>query len=55
MYFVDDSILWERTITGQRHWSFLGSNAGDCEDFTIAKYFSLLELGVPDKKLRWCT
>ncbi len=31
---------------------FLGSNAGDCEDFTIAKYFSLLELGVSDKKLR---
>lgn len=28
------------------------SNGGDCEDFTIAKYFSLLELGIPDSKMR---
>lgn len=27
------------------------SGGGDCEDFTIAKYFTLLELGVPDEKL----
>lgn len=30
---------------------FLVSGAGDCEDFSIAKYFTLLELGVPDEKL----
>ena len=30
----------------------LGSNGGDCEDFTIAKYFTLKELGVPIRRLR---
>ena len=52
MYFVDDSILWGKKDYWATPLEFLGSNAGDCEDFTIAKYFSLLELGVPDKKLR---
>ncbi len=31
---------------------FLGAGGGDCEDYSIAKYFSLLELGVPDERLR---
>ncbi len=30
----------------------LGSRAGDCEDFTIAKYVSLLRLGIPEERLR---
>lgn len=30
---------------------FVVSGAGDCEDFTVAKYFTLLEMGVPDEKL----
>jgi len=30
----------------------LSTNGGDCEDFSIAKYFTLLELGVPDERLR---
>ena len=29
----------------------LVSGAGECEDFSIAKYFTLLELGVDDEKL----
>ena len=52
MYFLDDSILWGKKDYWATPLEFLGSNAGDCEDFTIAKYFSLLELGVPDEKLR---
>ena len=31
---------------------FLLEGHGDCEDYAIAKYFSLRELGVPDNKLR---
>nr|WP_172953555.1 transglutaminase-like cysteine peptidase [Vibrio salilacus] len=50
--FVDDITLWGKNDYWATPLEFLGSNAGDCEDFTIAKYFSLLELGVPDKKLR---
>ncbi|WP_394244971.1 transglutaminase-like cysteine peptidase [Vibrio astriarenae] len=52
MNFVDDIRLWGKKDYWATPLEFLGSNGGDCEDFTIAKYFSLLELGVPDKKLR---
>jgi predicted transglutaminase-like cysteine proteinase len=30
---------------------FLGTQQGDCEDFVIAKYFALRQLGVPDSRL----
>ncbi|MBE3651342.1 sulfate adenylyltransferase [Vibrio navarrensis] len=52
LYFVDDIELWGQKDYWATPLEFLGSNAGDCEDFTIAKYFSLLELGVSDNKLR---
>ncbi len=52
LYFVNDINLWGKNDYWATPLEFLGSNAGDCEDFTIAKYFSLLELGVSDKKLR---
>lgn len=31
---------------------FLGRGAGDCEDYAIAKYFTLKALGIPESKLR---
>ena len=50
--FIDDIKLWGE----QNYWAtpleFIGVNGGDCEDFAIAKYFSLLELGVADEKMR---
>ncbi|MFV0446988.1 MAG: transglutaminase-like cysteine peptidase [Vibrio sp.] len=52
LYFVNDIQLWGKNDYWATPLEFLGSNAGDCEDFTIAKYFSLLELGVSDIKLR---
>ncbi|GLO62850.1 sulfate adenylyltransferase [Vibrio sp. MACH09] len=52
LYFVNDIDLWGKNDYWATPLEFLGSNAGDCEDFTIAKYFSLLELGISDKKLR---
>lgn len=52
LYFVNDDVLWGKKDYWATPLEFLGSNAGDCEDFTIAKYFSLLELGVSDEKLR---
>ncbi|WP_165313357.1 transglutaminase-like cysteine peptidase [Vibrio ziniensis] len=52
LYFVNDVQLWGKNDYWATPLEFLGSNAGDCEDFTIAKYFSLLELGVSDLKLR---
>jgi len=31
---------------------FLGVGAGDCEDYAIAKYFTLKAMGIPETKLR---
>jgi predicted transglutaminase-like cysteine proteinase len=50
--FSDDATVW-----GQHdHWASpletLSRGAGDCEDFAIAKYFSLLAAGVPGMRLR---
>lgn len=52
MAFVDDIDLWHKEDYWATPIEFLGMQAGDCEDFTIAKYFALRELGVPDEKLR---
>lgn len=33
-------------------YEFIAEGAGDCEDFAIAKYFTLVAMGVAEKKLR---
>lgn len=43
---------WKKRDYWASPFEFLGSGAGDCEDYAIAKYFTLRELGIPDKKLR---
>ncbi|MGL6260156.1 transglutaminase-like cysteine peptidase [Vibrio sp. WXL210] len=50
--FIDDFKLWGKKDYWATPLEFLGSNAGDCEDFTIAKYYSLRELGIEENKLR---
>jgi len=50
--FIDDRKLWGLDNYWATPVEFIGVNGGDCEDFSIAKYFTLLELGVPDKKMR---
>lgn len=47
-----DSAQWKKRDYWAAPFEFLGVGAGDCEDYAIAKYFSLRELGVPDSKLR---
>jgi predicted transglutaminase-like cysteine proteinase len=51
-----------RFVSDQRHWrkpdywatpiETMATRGGDCEDFAVAKYFTLLEMGVPDEKMR---
>ncbi len=50
--FIDDSKLWGETNYWATPMEFIGVNGGDCEDFSIAKYFTLLQLGVPEDKMR---
>ena len=50
--FVSDADNWGMEDYWATPFECLGKGAGDCEDFSIAKYFTLRELGVPDEKLR---
>ena len=50
--FVDDKQHWSKNDYWATPIEFLATNGGDCEDFTIEKYFSLIELGVASEKLR---
>jgi len=50
--FISDRKHWGQTDYWATPVEFLSTNGGDCEDFSIAKYFTLRELGVPDEKLR---
>jgi len=51
--FGTDPEVWEQEDYWATPLETLGRGAGDCEDFVIAKYFSLLALGVPEPKLRF--
>jgi predicted transglutaminase-like cysteine proteinase len=50
--FVEDKIHWGKTDYWATPVEFLTTKGGDCEDFAIAKYFTLRELGVPTNTLR---
>lgn len=50
--FIDDIDHWGKDDYWATPVEFLATEGGDCEDFVIAKYFSLKELGVPAEKLR---
>ena len=52
LIFVNDDYLWGKEDYWATPAEFLGAGAGDCEDFSIAKYFTLLELGIPQEKMR---
>lgn len=50
--FVDDIIHWKIEDYWATPLEFLATGAGDCEDFAIAKYFTLKELGIDENKMR---
>ena len=50
--FVADAQHWGKEDYWATPVEFLSTNGGDCEDFSIAKYYALPSLGVPDEKLR---
>jgi predicted transglutaminase-like cysteine proteinase len=49
--FVDDIDHWGEKDYWATPVEFLASHGGDCEDFSIAKYFTLQAMGVPEEKL----
>lgn len=50
--FRSDEKMWKQSDYWATPVEFLGRGAGDCEDFSIAKYFTLRELNIPQKQLR---
>lgn len=50
--FVDDAIHWHKSDYWATPVEMLATAGGDCEDFSIAKYFTLKALGVPESQLR---
>ncbi len=49
--FATDKALWGVENYWATPYEFLSRNAGDCEDFAIAKYFTLKAIGVEEEKL----
>jgi len=50
--FRSDQEHWQQDDYWATPIETLASNGGDCEDFAIAKYFTLRQLGVPAKSMR---
>ena len=50
--FDDDMSVWGQSDYWATPTETIGQGRGDCEDLSIAKYYSLIELGVPISKLR---
>lgn len=50
--FEDDQTVWGKSDYWATPLEVLWKGAGDCEDFAIAKYFSLKAIGIAPAKLR---
>lgn len=50
--FVSDMEHWGVEDYWATPVEMLATNGGDCEDFSIAKYFTLVEMGVPVDRLK---
>ena len=50
--FATDAEVWGQTDYWASPLEMLGKGRGDCEDYVIGKYFSLLAAGVPVARLR---
>jgi len=49
--FVNDKKLWGKSDYWATPVEFLSLGGGDCEDFALAKYFTLKALGIAEEKL----
>ena len=50
--FINDTDHWGEEDYWATPVQMLATNGGDCEDFSIAKYFTLREMGVPEERMR---
>lgn len=52
IFYEVDAIVWRQTDYWASPLELMGRGEGDCEDFAIAKYMTLLLMGVSESKLR---
>ena len=52
MQWMDDKELWNKKDYWATPIESLIRNSGDCEDFAIAKYFTLLAMDIPEEQLK---
>lgn len=50
--YESDQEVWNTPNFWANPLEFLGKDAGDCEDYAIAKYLTLKAMGVPSSKMR---
>ena len=50
--YKTDPKHWKKRDYWATPFEFMGTGAGDCEDYAIAKYYSLRKLGIKESKLR---
>jgi predicted transglutaminase-like cysteine proteinase len=50
--YQKDAYLWKKRDYWATPFELIGTQGGDCEDYAIAKYFALREMGFPENKLR---
>jgi len=50
--FISDQLHWGKEDYWATPLELLATNGGDCEDYSIAKYFTLREMGVPEDKMK---
>jgi len=49
--YMSDQKNWSQKDYWATPWEFLARDKGDCEDYVIAKFFTLKSLGIDSKKL----
>lgn len=52
LLFRNDKSVWGAGDYWATPMEFLRKGAGDCEDYALAKYFTLREIGIPASQLR---
>lgn len=51
LHFVDDALHWQLADYSATPIELIASSGGDCEDFAIARYFTLIKLGIAEERL----
>jgi len=49
--FSSDMKTWQKNDYWASRLEFLGKGQGDCEDFAVAKFLTMMQLGVPEQKI----